>query len=327
MRLPRRRFLYLAAATTALLPICASLARAQTYPTRPVRVVVPLTAGSAADILARQLATKMSEGWGQPVVVENRPGAGTTLGADAVAKSAPDGHTLLINSAAFAASAAVYPKLPYDPLKDIAPISQIAIAPVVVMVAPSLGAKSIRDLVELVKSRPGQMNFGSAGVGSSTHFAGEQFKLAAGLNAVHVPYKGPSEALLDTMTGRIQYCLSPTLPALSFITDKRLLALGVTTAERSPMLRDVPTIAEAGVPGYEYQDWWGVFAPSATPPAVIEKVNKEIARVLELPETKQQLLAQGAEARSSTPQEFAGFVRAKIKSARGVATLAAIRSE
>lgn len=210
MRLPRRRLLYLAAATTALLPICAPFARAQTYPTRPVRIVVPLTAGSAADILARQLATKMSEGWGQPVVVENRPGAGTTLGADAVAKSAPDGHTLLINSAAFAASAVVYPKLPYDPLKDLAPISQIAIAPVVVMVAPSLGANSIRDLVALVKSQPGQMNFGSAGVGSSTHFAGEQFKLAAGLNAVHVPYKGPSEALLDTMTGRIQYCLSPT---------------------------------------------------------------------------------------------------------------------
>jgi tripartite-type tricarboxylate transporter receptor subunit TctC len=278
MNLPRRQFLYLTAATTALLPICAPSARAQTYPTRPVRVVVPLSAGSAADILARQLATKMSEGFGQPVVVENRPGAGTTLGADAVAKSAPDGHTLLINSAAFAASAAVYPKLPYDPLKDLAPISQIAIAPVVVMVAPSLGAKSIRDLVELAKSQPGRMNFGSAGVGSSTHFAGEQFKLAAGLNAVHVPYKGPSEALLDTMTGRIQYCLSPTLPALPFITDKRLLALGVTTAERSPMLHDVPTIAEAGVPGYEYQDWWGVFAPSATPPRQSSKRSTRQSR-------------------------------------------------
>ena len=290
-------------------------------------MIVPLTAGSAADILARQLATKMSESWNQPVVVENRPGAGTTLGADAVAKAQPDGHTLLINSAAFAASAAIYQRLPYDPLKDLAPISQVAIAPIVVMVAPSLGAKSIRDLVELAKNQGGRMNFGSAGVGSSTHFAGEQFKLAAGLNAVHVPYKGPSEALLDTMTGRIQYCLSPMLPALPFITDKRLLPLGVTTAERSPMLRDVPTIAEAGVPGYEYQDWWGVFAPAATQPAVIEKLNREIARVLELPEVRKQLLSQGAEARSSTPQEFTGFVRAKIESARRVATAAAIRSE
>jgi len=290
-------------------------------------MIVPLSAGSASDILARQLAAKLSESWGQPVVVENRPGAGTTLGADAVAKAQPDGHTLLVNSAAFAASAAIYPRLPYDPLKDLAPISQVAIAPIIVMVAPSLGAKSIKDLVELAKTQGGRMNFGSAGVGSSTHFAGEQFKLAAAINAVHVPYKGPSEALLDTLTGRIQYCLSPMLPALPFITDKRLLALGVTTAERSPMLPDVPTIAEAGVPGFEYQDWWGVFAPAATPPAVIEKINKDIVRVLASSDVRKQLQGQGAEARSSAPQEFAGFVRTKIEAARQVAKVAAIRSE
>src|SRR5262245_5656964 len=186
MKLARRQFLYLAAAT-AVLPASALPARAQTYPTRPVRIIVPLTAGSASDILARQLATKMGESFSQPVVVENRPGAGTTLGADAVAKAAPDAHTLLINSASFAASAAIYQKLPYDPLKYLAPITQVAIAPIVVMVAPSLGAKSVSDLVELAKSQAGRMNFGSAGVGSSTHFAAEQFKLAAGLNAVHVP--------------------------------------------------------------------------------------------------------------------------------------------
>jgi len=324
MKPSRRQFLYLAAAGTVALP---SHARAQTYPTQPVRMIVPLTAGSAADILARQLATKMSENWGQPVVVENRPGAGTTIGANAVAKAAPDGHTLLVNSAAFAASAAIYQKLPYDPIRDLAPISQVAIAPIVVTVAPSLGAKSIRELVELSKNQGGRMSFGSAGVGSSTHFAGEQFKLAAGLNAVHVPYKGPPEALLDTMTGRIQYCLSPLLPAVPFITDKKLLPLAVTTAERSSMLRDVPTIAEAGVPDYEYQDWWGAFGPATTPPAVIDKVSKEIARVLELPDVRKQLLSQGAEARSSTPQEFAAFVRAKIEAARKVATAAGIRSD
>jgi tripartite-type tricarboxylate transporter receptor subunit TctC len=326
MKLPyRRQFLHLVAGAVAL-PAVSRIARAQTYPTRSVRIIVPLSPGSAADILARQIATKMSDSWSQPVIVENRPGAGTTLGADAVAKAAPDGHTLLINSAAFAASAAIYSKLPYDPLKDFAPISQVATAPIVVVVAPSLGAKSIQDLIELAKGRPGGLNFGSAGVGSSTHFAGEQLKLAARFDAVHVPYKGPPEALLDTMTGRIQCALSPILPALPFIRDRTLLALGVTTAQRASMLQDVPTIAEAGVTGYEYQDWWGIFAPGATPPAVIDKISKEVARILETSDVRGQLLVQGAEAKTSTPDEFMMFVRARVDAARKVAALAGIRA-
>ena len=324
MNLPRRQFLHLAATTVAL-PICSRLASAQAYPTRPVHMIVPLTAGSAADIFARRLALPMGENWSQPVVVENRPGAGTTLGADMVAKAAPDGHTLLVNSAAFAVTAAIYQKLSYDPLKDFAPVSQVATAPIVVVVAPSLGAKSVKDLVELAKGQPGRINFGSSGVGSSTHFAGEQFKLAAGLNVVHVPYKGPSEALLDAMAGRIQYSMSPLVPALPFIRDGKLLALGVTTAQRSPMLQDVPTVAEAGLPGYEYQDWWGVFAPAATPRAIIDKIGKEIARILELPDVTKQLLSQGAEPRPSTPDEFTRFVRAKVENARQVAAFAGIR--
>ena len=326
MKLPRRQFQYLATAAAAL-PVFARPAMPQAYPTRSLHLIVPLSAGSAADILARRLAVKMGENWGQPVVVENRPGGGTTLGTDIVAKAAPDGHTLLINSAAFAASAALYPKLPYDALKDFAPVSQIASAPIVVVVAPSLGTKSIKELIEFAKGRPGELNFGSAGVGSSTHFAGEQFKLAARLNVVHVPYKGPSEALLDTMTGRIQYCLSPLVPTLPFIKDGRLLALGVTTAQRSLVLQDVPTVAEAGLPGYEYQDWWGVFAPAATPRAIVDKIGKEIERILELPDVRRQLLSQGAETRPSTPDEFTGFVRAKVETAREVATRADIRAE
>jgi len=325
MDLPRRQFLHLAATTVAL-PIYSRLARAQAYPTRPVHVIVPLTAGSAADIFARRLALPMGESWGQPVVVENRPGAGTTLGADMVAKAVPDGHTLLVNSAAFAVSAAIYQKLPYDSLKDFAPVSQVATAPIVVVVAPSLGAKSLKDLIDLTKGQPGRINFGSSGVGSSTHFAGEQFKLAAGLNVLHVPYRGPSEALLDTVTGRIQYSMSPLVPALPFIRDGKLLAWAVTTAQRSPMLQDVPTVAEAGLPGYEYQDWWGVFAPAATLRAVIDKISKEIARVLELPDVTNHLRNQGAEARPSTPDEFTSFVRAKIEAARQVAASAGIRA-
>jgi tripartite-type tricarboxylate transporter receptor subunit TctC len=320
----RRQFLRLAAGVVAL-PAVSRVASAQAYPARPVRMIVPLTAGSAADILARQIATKMSESWGQPVVVENRPGAGTTMGTDVVAKAAPDGHTLLINSAAYAASAAIYTKLPYDPIKDLIPISQIATAPIIVVAAPSLGARSIKDLVELGKRRPGEFSFGSAGVGSSTHFAGEQFKLAAGLNAVHVPYKGPAEALLDTMTGRIQYSLSPILPAMPFVTEGKLLALAVTTAQRSPMLQQVPTIAETGLPGFDYQDWWGAFAPAGTPPVVVDKISKEIVRVLQFADIQNQLLTQGAEARPTLPAEFANFVRTKIDAARQVAASASIR--
>jgi len=320
----RRQFLRLVAGV-ATLPAVSRFARAQAYPTRPVRMIVPLSAGSASDILARQIATKMSESWGQPVIVENRPGAGTTMGTDTVAKAAPDGHTLLINSAAFAASAAIYSKLPYDPIKDLIPISQVATAPIIVVAAPSLGAPSIKDLVELGQRKPGEFSFGSAGVGSSTHFAGEQFKLAAGLNAVHVPYKGPAEALLDTMTGRIQYSLSPILPAMPFVKDGKLLALGVTTAHRSPMLKEVSTVAEAGLTGFEYQDWWGVFAPAETTPVIVDKIGREIERVLQFADIQNQLLAQGAEARPSLPSEFANFIRTKIDAARQVAASAKIR--
>jgi tripartite-type tricarboxylate transporter receptor subunit TctC len=273
------------------------------------------------------MAPKMSESWAQPVVVENRPGAGTTLGTGMVAKAPPDGYTLLVNSAAFAASAAIYPNLPYDPAKDLAPISQLATAPIILVAAPSLEVRSIKDLVERARQKPGQITFGSAGIGSSTHFAGEQFKLSANLDVVHVPYKGPPEALLDVMAGRVQYALSPFVPALPFIKDGRLLALGVTTSARSVALPDVPTIAEGGVAGFEYDDWWGVFAPARTPSAILGKISKEVARILELAEVKDQSLRQGEELRPSTPDAFSKFLEAKIDTARKVAALAKIKVE
>ena len=324
MQLARRHFLHLAAIGVAL-PAFTRGAGAQSFPTRAGRVIVPFTAGSASDILARLLATKMSESWKQPMVVENRPGAGTTIGTDAVAKAAPDGHTLLVTSAAFAASAAIYSKLAYDPVKDFTPISQLATAPIVIVVAPSLGVRSIKDLIELGKRKPGELSFGSAGVGSSTHFAGERFKLAAGLDATHVPYKGTPEALMDTMTGRIQYSLSPILPAVPFVTEGKLIALAVTTAQRSRTLYEVPTVAEAGLPGFEYQDWWGLFAPAATSPAVVDKISEETGRILQIADIQKQLLSQGAEARRSSPSEFSDFILEKINAARQVATSASIR--
>ena len=323
----RRRSFSIALASLAYPIVVSSPSRAQTYPTRSVRVIVPLGAGAAADTLARQLARKMSEDWGQPVVVEDRPGGGTTMGADIVAKATPDGHTLLVNSASFATSAATHSKLPYDALNDFAPVSQIATAPLVVVVAPSLGTKSLMELVGLAKAKPGEMNFGSAGIGGSSHFATEQLKSAAGINVVHVPYKGPPEALLETMNGRIQCYLAPMVAALPFIKDGRLLALGVTTSARWPVLKEVPTIAEAGVAGYEYQDWWGAFAPARTPPAVIDRINKEIARVLGQPDIAKAMLDQGAEAKPTTPEEFTRFVRAKITAHRELAASAGIRVE
>src|SRR5262249_1603975 len=192
----------------ALLGLIPWSALAQDYPTRSIRIVVPFTHGSASDVLARRMAPRLSESWGQPVVVENRPGAGTTLGMGIVAKATPDGYTLLVNSAAFAVSAAIYTNLPYDPAKDFAPISQLAAAPIILVPAPSLVVGSGKDVVEHGQQKPGQMTFGSAGIGSSTHFAGEQFRPSAGIDVVHVPYKGPSEALLDVMAGRVQYALA-----------------------------------------------------------------------------------------------------------------------
>ena len=255
------------------------------------------------------------------------PVQGITLGANMVAKAAPDGYTILVSSASFAASAAIYAKLPYDPLKDFAPVGQIATAPFVLVAIPTLGAKSIKELVALAKEKSGAIKYSSAGVGTSSHFAAEQFKLAAGINIVHTPYKGPPEALREMGPDNAQISWAPLLLALPYIKDGKLVALGVTTPQRSSMLPDVPTITESGLPGYEYQDWWGVFAPAGTPAAVTENIAKQIARVVKLPDITTQLRSKGVEARPSTPDEFTGFVSAKVGAARQVAKSAGIPAQ
>ena len=300
---------------------------AQNYPTKPVRMIVPFTPGSATDLLARRVAPKMSDNWNQQVVVDNRGGGGGTLGASIVAKATPDGYTLLVHSIAFAMNAALYSKLPYDPLKDFAPVSQIVISTSLLVVAPTLGVKSVKELIALAKQKPGQLTFGTSGVGSGTHLNGEQFRFAAGIDVVHVPYKGVPEPLIDTMSGRIDYFLSPLVPALPFIRDGRLLALAVSTAQRTSALPDVPTIAEAALPGYEFQAWFGVFAPAGTPRPVVDQISREIARIVYLPDIKKQFLNQGEEGKPSTPEEFTRFIRAEIEKYSKVVKLAGIRVE
>ncbi len=317
---------------TCLITVAAVLAlvstgeaRPQQYPTKPIRIIVPFTAGSQTDLFARMIAPKMAENWGQQVVVDNRPSAGGIVAGKIVAGATPDGYTLMLTSSAFAVSAAIYAKLPYDPLKDFNGVAQIASGPLVLVVAPALGVKSVKELIALARSKPGLINFGSAGIGSGTHMGGEQFKYAAGINVVHVPYRGTPEALLDTMTGRIQYWFSPMGPALPFIADGRLLALAVTTAQRSPALRDVPTIAEAALPGFDYDPWYGVFAPARTPRPILHQLSAEIARVVSSQETRERMLLQGAEVKPTTPEDFTKLIRSDVAMLSKVAAAAGIR--
>jgi tripartite-type tricarboxylate transporter receptor subunit TctC len=313
----------------AALPACGAAAAqtSQKFPQRPIRIIVPFTPGSASDLIARRVGSKMSENWGQQVVVDNRAGAGGVVGMQIVATAAPNGYTLLVHSIAFAVTAAVYSKLPFDPLKDFAPVSQIMASPSCIVVSPALGVKSVNDLIALAKQKPGQINFATAGVGSGTHLNAEQFKYAAGINVTHVPYKGPNEALLDVMTGRVQYFISPLVPALPLIRDGRVIPLAVTTPQRTPMLPDVPTVSEAALPGYEFQAWFGMFAPAATSRAIVSDLSKEVARVVALPDIAKSMASQGEQAHPSTPDEFAAFVRSEVEKYRKIVKLANIRVE
>lgn len=311
------------AIAAALVPATSS---GQAYPSGPIRILVPIGVGSQADILARMIAQKMSENWRQPVVVDNRPGGAGAIAGGILVKAAPDGHTLMIHSDGHAVSAALYAaKLPYDTLRDIARVSQVASFPTVLVTAPSLGVKSVKDLIALAKAKPGQLSFGSAGIGGGLHFSGEIFKVAATINVVHVPYKGPAEALVETMAGRIHYMFAPPGPALPLIKDGRLLALAVGSAQRSPLLPDVPTVAEAALPGFEYDLWTGLFAPANTPRPIVDQISKEVARIMNLPDIREQLLSQGLVHRANTPEEFDRFVRAEIEKLVKVIKAADIR--
>jgi tripartite-type tricarboxylate transporter receptor subunit TctC len=305
--------------------LCASLAWAQGYPNKPVQIMVPFTAGSATDILARTVGQKLSELWAQPVVIENRAGAGGTIGAGVVAKSPPDGLTLMVHSAAQIVNPSIYPALPYDTLKDFVQVVPLGGQPNVLVVAPLTGYKTTADLIAAAKSKPGSLNFASAGIGSGTHINAEKFNLLAGLHVLHIPYKGTPEALTETMTGRVTYFFSPISAALPHIREGKLIALGVTSAKRSGLLPNVPTIAEAGLPGFEYNLWVGLFAPAGVPADVVDKINRDVNRIQREPDVRDRLTALGAEAMQMTPAEFDKFVRAEMDDAAKVVKAAGIK--
>jgi tripartite-type tricarboxylate transporter receptor subunit TctC len=305
--------------------IAASSVFGQGYPSKPVKLVVPFTAGSATDILARTVGQKLTELWNQPVIVENHPGAGGTIGSALVARAAADGYTLLVHSAAHAYNPSIYTNLSFDTAKDFVEVVPLAGQPNVLVAAPSSGFKSVADLIAAAKQKPGQLNFGSAGTGSGTHINGEKFRLAAGIDVVHIPYKGTPEALTDTMTGRITYFFSPISAALPHVREGKLTALGVSSSKRSSVLPNVPTIAESGLPGFDYNLWVGVFAPAGTPADIVDKINRDITRVLQLPDARERLAGLGAEAMPMTPAEFRKFVHDEIGESAKVIKAAGIK--
>jgi tripartite-type tricarboxylate transporter receptor subunit TctC len=291
----------------------AGAATAQKYPTKPVRMLVPFTPGSQTDILARWMGEKITEASGQQVVVDNRPGAGGTIASQYVLAANPDGHTLMMVSTGHAGNATLYSKLPYDTVKDFSGVTRVASVPNLLVVPPSLGVKSVKELIAAAKAKPGQFNFSSAGVGSGTQINGEMFKVVTGISATHVPYKGAPEALNETIAGRVQFCFTPILVAAGQVKAGKVIALAVSTAKRSPMFPDLPTVAEAGVTGFDYDQWYGLLASAQTPRPLLKVVNKEMVRVLTLPEIRDRMLTQGATPTPTTPEEFDAFIRSEVK--------------
>jgi tripartite-type tricarboxylate transporter receptor subunit TctC len=305
----------LLAAAVALVVTTPSLAgeAERKFPNKPIRMLVPFSPGSQTDILARWLGEKMTENWHQQVVVDNRPSAGGTIASQYVLAANPDGHTLMMVSTGHAGNATLYSKLPYDTIKDFAGVSRVASVPNLLVVSPSLGVKSVKELIAFAKSKPGQINFSSAGVGSGTQINGEMFKVAAGIEATHVPYKGAPEALTEAITGRVHYNFSPVLVAMGQVKAGKALALAVSTATRSPLFPNLPTIAEAALPGFEYDQWYGLLVSAKTPRPLVNTLNKEVVRILNLPEMKERLLTQGATPTPTTPEEFDRFIRSEVQ--------------
>lgn len=290
----------------------ASAANAQTYPNRPIRMVVPFAPGGGSDISARVLADGLTEALGQTLVVDNRPGAGSILGTDIVAKANPDGYTTLLGNISMAFNTAIYKKLPYDAVKDFIPISLVTDQPNILVAHPSLAAKSFKEFLALAAAQPGKLTYGSAGIGAGTHLAMEMLMMSRKLDLVHVPYKGTGPALTALLGNQISVFFSTYASALPHVRADRLRAYAVTSTKRTRTLPDVPTVAESGFPGYEYSTWYGFLAPAGTPRAIVEKLNKAAVGVLKSDKTRERYIAQGMEPLASTPAEYSAYLKTEI---------------
>jgi len=291
-------------------------ALAQSYPSAPIRLVVGFPPGGVADILARIVGPKLGESLGQPVVVENRPGAGSNIAAEAVAKAAPDGHTLLIYGTVNAVNVSLYSRLSYDPVKDFSPVTLLASMANILVVHPSVPAHSVRELIALAKSKPGQLDFGSAGNGSTQHISGQLFRMMADVDIVHVPYKGSVPAMTALLSGQIPMMFNVMSTVLPHAKAGKVRALAVTSAKRSSLVPDLPTVSEAGLPGFEYVAYFGLQAPAGTPREIVAKLNAKVVKILHMPDVKARLVNNGAEPVSSTPEQFGAFIREEIEKNR-----------
>jgi tripartite-type tricarboxylate transporter receptor subunit TctC len=307
--------------------LAAASAIAQAFPSKAVRVIVPFSPGGVTDVIARTVGAKLAETWGQPVVVENRPGAGGSVGAVVVARSPADGYMLLVHSSGYAINAAANPKLPYDYRKDFVEVAHLGSQPMVLVVSPASGIKSVADLLALARANPGQIDYGSAGIGSGAHFNGEKFRIAAGVDVLHVPYKGGADAINDTMAGRLTFTFNTVTLALPFIRDGRLVPIGVSARTRSQLVPAAPPIAEAGIPDFEFTFWNGLWAPSGTPAAIVERINADVLRVLGMPDVLERFARLGADAVRMSPAEFARFVRSEIDDSAKIAQAAGIKAQ
>lgn len=305
----------------------AATAVAQAWPTKQaIKVVVPLTAGSATDILARVIFEQVSRQIGQTIFIENRPGAAQTLGAAAVAKSEADGYTILVNSSSHTVVPSTFTSLPFNVAKDFAAIAPLANIPTVMAVSPSKGYKTVQEFVAAAKAKPGSVNYGSGGVGNSTHFAAERFRLAAGFQGVHVPFKGAVDALTEVLAGRVDFYFSPVPPALSLIQEGKLVGLAVSSARRASALPNVPTTVEAGFPNSGYEFWVGAFVPAATPRPVVERLNQEVMKALDVPAIRERMRQMGADPMPMTPAEFDAYVVKEIEANAALVKAAGIKA-
>jgi tripartite-type tricarboxylate transporter receptor subunit TctC len=311
MTLRRRQFLRLAGAA-AVLPFAPYVARAQAWPARMIRIIAPFSAGSTVDVVARLLLEPLQQQLGQTLVLENRVGAGGMTGANVVARADPDGYTFLVNSSAHSAIPAIYPNVPYDTVRDFAAVASLGSSPNVTVVSPAKGIKTLKELVAAAKSTPGGLTYGTAGVGSATHLSTERFRMSAGFDAIHVPFKGMPEALTEVMTGRVDFSCSSIAPAVPLIREGKLLALAVTTPKRSSTLPDVPTSLEAGYVDSDYTFWTGMFAPTKTPREIVDRMHQELQKALSAAGLQQRLAQYGVDPMPIAPTAFDALVKTEV---------------